>query len=172
MTAADERLANPVRDAAWHRTVGLAYDRRARQLWEYGRRLGLDPGSAEEAMQEVFARVLHLPRVRRPDNLDAWLFRSLHNQSMDRHRRARRVQMLDIGQAIVEPGGTPDYAGRLALWQEVDRLPLRQRQAVYLRYRADLDYLSIAAVLGISEAGARANVFRAMAQLRERMNEA
>ena len=35
---------------------------------------------------------------------------------------------------------------------------MRQRQAVYLRYRADLDYPSIATILGISESGARANV--------------
>jgi DNA-directed RNA polymerase specialized sigma24 family protein len=57
----------------------------------------------------------------------------------------------------------------LALWQEVDRLPEKQRAAVYLRYRADLDFAGVAFVLGITESGARANVFRALARLRERM---
>ena len=159
-----ERLESPVVDVAWTSAVEVAYDRRARQLWEYARRLGLDPGSAEEATQEVFARALHLVRVRRPDNLEAWLFRSLHNYSMDRHRQARR-RVVDLS----EPRANPDDAGRLGLWQEIDRLPLRQRQAVYLRYRADLDYPVIASILGISESGARANVFRAMAHLRERI---
>ena len=166
MTVADE-VAQPIQDASWAEAVGRAYERRARQLWEYGRRLGLDPASAEEALSEVFARVLHLSRLRRPDRLDAWLFRSLHNYAMDRHRQSRRIGVLDINEARIGP----DDAERLTLWQEVDRLPLRQRQAVYLRYRADLDYASIATVLGISEAGARANVFRAMVQLRERMSE-
>ena len=165
MTTIRERIESPGVDAAWTIAVEVAYDRRARHLWEYARRLGLDPGSAEEATQEVFARALHLVRVRRPDNLEAWLFRSLHNYSMDRHRQARRARVVDL----TESHANPDDAGRLGLWQEIDRLPLRQRQAVYLRYRADLDYPVIASILGISESGARANVFRAMAHLRERI---
>lgn len=167
MTTAEERIESPGVDAAWTATVEVAYDRRARQLWEYARRLGLDAGSAEDATQEVFARALHLVRLRRPDNLDAWLFRSLHNYSMDRHRRAKRTRVIDLSELRT----AADHAGRLGLWQEIDRLPMRQRQAIYLRYRADLDYPAIAGILGISESGARANVFRAMAQLRERIDE-
>jgi RNA polymerase sigma factor (sigma-70 family) len=162
-TTTETRLAEIAAERAWPAVVEDAYRRRARQLWEYGRRLGLDGGAAEEAMQEAFARLMRLSASRRPENLDAWLFRSLHNLSVDRHRRAHRVQVRDIGEPVL----APNDAGRLALWEEVDRLPLRQRQAVYLRYRADLDYSSIAAALGISEAGARANVFRAMTRLRE-----
>jgi RNA polymerase sigma factor (sigma-70 family) len=118
-------------------------------------------------MQEVFARALHLAAFRRPDNLDAWLFRSLHNYAMDRHRQSSRVRIVDSS----ERTASPDDAGRVGLWQEIDRLPVRQRQAVYLRYRADLDYPAIALILGISASGARANVFRAMASLRERIDE-
>lgn len=151
----------------WHRAVEVVYERRARQLWEYGRRVGLDAGSAEEVMQEVFVRLLRLPALRRPDNPDAWLFRSVHNAAVDQHRRMARITIRDISATAPEA----DEAGRLALWTEVDRLPLRQRQSIYLRYRADFDYPTIAEVLGISESGARANVFRAMAELRERMSE-
>jgi RNA polymerase sigma factor (sigma-70 family) len=165
MTAAESQAGDIASEDAWTDAVEAIYERRARQLWEYGQRLGLDPGSAEEAMQEAFLRLLHLAGLRRPDNPDAWLFRALHNASMDRHRQTRRVRVLDLS----EPTTSPDLAGRLGLWQEVDRLPLRQRQAIYLRYRADLDYPTVASILGISEAGARANVFRAMAQLRERI---
>jgi RNA polymerase sigma factor (sigma-70 family) len=167
MTTVQERSGPSGVDAAWTTAIEVAYNRRASHLWEYGRRLGLDPGTAEDGMQEVFARALHLVLVRRPRDLDAWLFRSLHNYAMDRHRQARRVQLADLN----EPPAGPDDAGRLALWQEIDQLPLRQRQAVYLRYRADLDYPAIASVLGISESGARANVFRAMSSLRERIDE-
>ena len=167
MTAAKEHVASQNFDAAWTEAIEHAYERRARQLWEYGRRLDLDPSSAEDAMQEVFARALRLPGVRRPDNLDAWLFRSLHNYSMDQHRRERSVRLLPSSEPVI----SADEADRLALWQEVDQLPLRQRQAIYLRYRAGLDYLSIASVLGISEQGARGNVFRAMAHMRDRMGE-
>ncbi|MBA2719665.1 MAG: hypothetical protein H0U52_10550 [Chloroflexi bacterium] len=59
----------------WAEAVETIYVRRARQLWEYGRRLGLDSGAAEEVAQEVFVRLLRLPALRRPGNPDAWLFR-------------------------------------------------------------------------------------------------
>ena len=165
MATVQERTDTSGADTSWSAAIEVAYQRRAVHLWEYGRRLGLDPGTAEDATQEVFARALHLVLGRRPGNLDAWLFRSLHNHAMDRHRKARRVQLVDLN----EPSAGPDDARRLDLWQEVDHLPLRQRQAVYLRYRADLDFPAIASVLGITESGARANVFRAMATLRERV---
>jgi len=48
-------------------------------------------------------------------------------------------------------------------------LPLRQRQVVYLRYRADLAYEEIAHVLGITPSAARAHGTHAMAALRRNL---
>lgn len=152
---------------SWDATVERAYERRATQIWEYGRRLGLDPAQAEEVAQETFARLLGLQASRRPTNVDAWLFRVAHNLAMDSHRRGRRIVVAEIELVSQDP----DNAQRLALWSQVDRLPERQRAAIYLRYRADLDFAAIATVLQISESGARANVFRGIARLRTWIEE-
>jgi RNA polymerase sigma factor (sigma-70 family) len=56
-------------------------------------------------------------------------------------------------------------ADRLTVWEAVDRLPERQRVAVYLRYRADLAYEEIGAILGIDPVSARSNVSRALDRL-------
>ncbi len=146
----------------WDATVERAYERRATQIWEYARRLGLDPARAEEVAQESFARLLGLQAARRPKDVDAWIFRVAHNLAMDSHRRGRRIAVGEI--ELVAPD--PDETQRLVLWSQVDRLPERQRAAIYLRYRADLDFAAIASVLQISESGARANVFRGIARLR------
>jgi RNA polymerase sigma factor (sigma-70 family) len=58
----------------------------------------------------------------------------------------------------------------LDLWTAVDRLPQRQRAVVYLRYRADFDFATIARILSISQVGARANAFRAIARLRREVD--
>jgi len=86
---------------------------------------------------------------------------------MDSHRRTRRSPVREL------PSQTDsrDEGERVALWQAVNRLPERQRAAVYLRYHADLEYSVVAQVLGISESGARANVFRGIAGLREIIKE-
>jgi DNA-directed RNA polymerase specialized sigma24 family protein len=55
------------------------------------------------------------------------------------------------------------------MWSEVDRLPARQRQVLYLRYRADLRFEDIATILGIDASSARGNASRGMATLRDRL---
>lgn len=139
--------------------VECAYATRAGQLWSYARRLGLSAGDAEDAMQEAFSRALESSV--RIENLDAWLFRVVHNLSVDRSRAGSRV-------AGVEPATVHVSSDeRLALWELVDGLPRTQRAVLYLRYRADLDFASVAQILGMSEGGVRAAASRALARLRQ-----
>jgi RNA polymerase sigma factor (sigma-70 family) len=148
--------------------VETLYGERAVQLWSFGRRLGLTPDAAEEAVQEAFSRLLRLVPREWPAAVAPWLFRVVHNLAMDHHRRRRQASVDDNAPDMT---ASPESGlDRVALWSEVDRLPERQRAAVYLRYRADLDFETIAGVLGITASGARANCFRGLAQLRERMN--
>ena len=55
---------------------------------------------------------------------------------------------------------------RIAVWSEVDRLPDRQRQVIYLRYRADLAYEEIGQALGITAGAARSHAAQAVERLR------
>jgi RNA polymerase sigma factor (sigma-70 family) len=149
------------------------YGLRARQLWSFGRRLGLDPGQADDAVHEAFARLVALPGPRWPVQPDAWLFRVVHNLAMDAHRRERlgsfRADVVDLMGPDDDGPGSEERMQRIAVWAAVDRLPTRQRAAIYLRYRADLDFSTIAHILGISESGARGDCFRALVSLRERV---
>ena len=53
----------------------------------------------------------------------------------------------------------------------VASLPERQRQALFLRYYADLDYRSIATVLGIKPGTVAASLHGAHEALRRRLEE-
>ncbi len=156
--------------------VQALYERRAAQLWAFGRRLGLTADQAEDAVQEAFARLVRTMQlegaVRQPD---AWLFRTVHNLAMDHFRRAGRVRDISVGGRergdSASPGSSGDLDERtMDLWTAVDRLPERQRAVVYLRYRVDFDFRTIARILSISEVGARANAFRALARLRREVD--
>ena len=142
-----------------------AYERRARQLWSFGRRLGLDIDTAEDCMQEAFSRVMNQP-ADSVANIDAWLFRVVHNLAVDHLRRAAGTREV-VARAFPEMG-LPNE-DQVALWALVDGLPDRQRAVVYLRYRADLDFATIAGILGITEGGARSNCARALDSLRDAM---
>ena len=116
-------------------------------------------------MQEAFSRAMNQP----PDsiaNIDAWLFRVVHNLAVDHQRRMPRVR-----EPVTRP--VPDTSlpndEQVALWALVDELPDRQRAVVYLRYRVDLNFATIAGILGITEGGARSNLARALESLRDGM---
>jgi RNA polymerase sigma factor (sigma-70 family) len=136
-------------------------------LFGLARRAGLDDESAEDAVQETLVR-LWLEVRSGTEILDppAWSFRTLYRIAMDQHRLRRRIGELVERIGRRPPPPAPDAVQQLTIWSVVDRLPLRQRQVMYLRYRADMTFEEIALVMMITPSGARANAAKATATLR------
>jgi RNA polymerase sigma factor (sigma-70 family) len=140
-------------------------------LFGFVRRQGLSDTEAQDAVQEVLLRLWKELRAGvAVQNPRAWAYRSIYRLAMDEHRLRRRLAAIT---RRIEPGrfmsAPSDAADRIAVWTEVDRLPARQRQVVYLRYRSDLSFDEIGAVLGITAGAARAHATHAMATLRQRL---
>lgn len=162
----------PATDALRATVAGLQADRGG-ELWGLARHLGLAPDEADDAVQETLLRLWATLRegavIERPG---AWAFRALYRLAMDRHRWRRRIRLLTarLG-ARPERGTGVDVAERLTIWDAVEGLPERQRLAVYLRYRSDLPYEEIGAILGIAAPSARSHVSRALDALRVALGE-
>ena len=131
-------------------------------------------GSAEadDAFQETWIAALRAyPKLRRADNLRAWLFRIAQNKSIDAHRaRGRRpvpVAAVPERGSSGEPAG-PDGDG---LWERVRRLPDKQRTAVYCRSVLGMPYEELASLLESSEDAARRNVHEGLKRLREELTD-
>jgi RNA polymerase sigma-70 factor (ECF subfamily) len=147
--------------------VADVHDRRGRELFGLCRRLGLDEDEANDAVQEAFLRMwAESKRGTIILDPDAWAFRVTYRLAMDHHRLGRGVRSLLDRMSAVGPRPELDPTDRLAVWAEVDRLPPRQRAVIYLRYRADLPFERIAAVMGITANGARNDASAATAALR------
>lgn len=140
------------------------------QLWGFLRRLGLRDEEADEVVQEALFRLWQAcsggTSVERPS---AWAFRTAYRLAMDRHRLRRRWQAFLARQAPVKADSRAVQDELLSVWAEVDRLPERQRQVLYLRYRADLTFEEIGEVLGMDPASARSSASRGIAVLRDRL---
>jgi RNA polymerase sigma factor (sigma-70 family) len=141
--------------------------RHGQNLFGLARRAGLDDQTAEDAVQETLVR-LWLEVRTGTDILDppAWSFRTLYRIAMDQHRLRRRVRELVERVGRRPPPPTTDAVQQMTIWSLVDRLPLRQRQVMYLRYRADMTFEQIALVMTITPSGARANAAKASVSLR------
>jgi RNA polymerase sigma factor (sigma-70 family) len=152
--------------AAATMSLGLG-DGDAQALFGFVRRLGLSDAQADDAVQETQARLL--TEYRRGiviANPRAWAFRSIYRLAMDEYRLRRRVTLLIGRLAVRRREPDRDVNDRIAVWTEVDRLPERQRQVIYLRYRADLAYEEIGQALGITAGAARSHAAHAIERLR------
>lgn len=119
----------------------------------------------QDCFQETMLAALRAyDDVRDPAAIRAWLYSIAARKAIDAHRAAARAP---VPTAELERGASEVTSGPDAgLWDLVRALPDKQRQALTLRYRADLSYREIAQVTGVSEAAARRSVFEGLKRLR------
>lgn len=128
------------------------------------------PDRADDVFQETMLAALASWQEARPSTVRAWLFTIARNKAIDDDRRKRRAPTPD---AEPESWPAPEAAEGFEdpVWEEVRSLPAKQRTAVSLRFRGDLTHREIGAVMGVSEAAARRNVFEGLKRLRERIDD-
>ncbi|MDQ6897256.1 MAG: sigma-70 family RNA polymerase sigma factor [Actinomycetota bacterium] len=123
---------------------------------------------AQQAWTQAYAAY---PSLRSAGNLRGWLLTITHRCAMDVHRsRSRRAvptdddTVLERSTALV--AGPEEQLGDDALWSQVARLPVRQREAVVLKYVGDLDHPTIAELLGTTPTMSRRLVSDGLKTLR------
>lgn len=137
---------------------------------------------AEDVTQETFITAHRkLDTFRGESQLRTWLSRIAWNRSMDHRRRSRfrRFLHLDEPEAVELPSleADPERATLAAsaharARREIDRLPESLRDTLLLATAGDLDYASIAGLLGVREGTVKSRVFEARAMLWLALQEA
>lgn len=134
-------------------------------LWITGSR-----EEAADAVQDVFVKLAgtggNLRQVRRPR---AYLLSMARSAALDR-LRARRDG--EPAEDLLLEAPAPDPAGSVdarAVSRLLRRLPARQREAVYLRYFAELSFADVGRVTGVSLFTAASRCRLGLARLRHWM---
>lgn len=124
-----------------------------------------DRPTAEDVAQESLARA-YLQWARISDYRQAWVARVAGNLAIDQIRRNKRStpeeRPLDAEVLMIE---------RLDLQRALLRLTKRQRDAVVLRYIADLSEADVAALLGCSPGTVKSHLNRGTSRLRLILND-
>ena len=148
----------------YERTYPAAY----RTAWAILR----DRGAAADAVQEAYLSAYRdRDRFRGDAPAQAWLLRIVVNRVVADARRPRpRPVELDVAGEVVSPG---DDVGRatdhLSLDAAMRALEPRARAAVVLRYYHDLDYATIATILGTNANNVGVILHRAVERLRHEL---
>lgn len=121
-------------------------------------RLTGERASAEDVAAEAFARAFaRWPRLRMLPYREAWVLRVASNIAIDLFRRRRLPR--PVGRAQVDPGEV--VALRVSLVEALRSLPKNQRQAIVLRYVADLSEDEVAAAMGVKPGTVKSHLHRA-----------
>jgi RNA polymerase sigma-70 factor (sigma-E family) len=124
-----------------------------------------DRATAEDIAQEALARAYqHWSRI--SAYRQAWIARVAGNLAIDQIRR-RRPQL----QAAQQSDAEVILIERLDLQRALLGLPKRQRDAVVLRYIADLSEADVATLLGCSPGTVKSHLNRGTSRLRLILND-
>lgn len=127
-------------------------------------RLGRESG--EDAFQEtLLAALRHYDELRDRDAVGGWLFSIARRKIVDAARRAARTPTVDDA-AGDDRLVWHDPEDRSGIWTQVALLPPKQREAVGLRFIADLSHGDIGVVMGTTAEAARRNVHEGLKRLR------
>lgn len=144
-----------------------------------------DDTDAEDIAQQVFIRIWNSAARYQPTaKFTTWLFKITRNLVFNELRRRKRHPAMPLEGRDDEPErqfadpGSPSPAATMldgelqdAIQKAIDSLPETQRMAVVLRRYEELSYEEIAEVLKLSVPAVKSILFRARADLRERLQK-
>lgn len=127
---------------------------------------------AEDAVQEsVLKAWTKLPQLRDGTSLKAWFFRIVVNES----RMSRRGKWRSVLKLPQLPGTVTNAEDQLVqttdLRRALDELTEAERLVLFLHYDLDLDFNEVGSTLGLSPAGAKSRLYRAINRLRPALGD-
>ncbi len=151
------------------RDFDALYEAHAKTVYWAAYGVSRDGEAAKEAMQNVFLRAFqHMATLEEmtDEQCRAWLYRAAVNSSIDGLRRNKRlVPVEDAGATEADEAPGPEQTAihaeeRTLVRQSVETLPEKYRQPILLYYFAEMDYHSIAELLGMSEGTLKSRMAR------------
>ena len=164
------------------KSFSLIYQMHIDGLFLYGSKLCPDRELVRDCIQEIFVD-LFLKRKkmsREIVNLKSYLFVSLRNAILKNAEKTRKLE--SIGESEDENGGPfkTEYSFlakyieleisneiKEKLQSNINNLPSRQKEIIYLKFEEEMDYPEIARILKISVESARKLLYRALLTLRK-----
>jgi RNA polymerase sigma-70 factor, ECF subfamily len=152
--------------------------RHEREIMRYLLRASGDREDAADLFQETWLRAYRAyPRLEPDSEVRPWLYtiavNLCRNRARDGARRDAVIVADDGANSAADKIDTThrshnenDGYATVRLRELMAALPVKQRDALQLRYFAGLDYAEIAAALNCSQQGARANVSHALRKLK------
>lgn len=128
-----------------------------------------DQASAEDLVQDALLKVAERwPRLR-DEAPDAYARRIIYNGAMTRFRRHSRESPRAEPPEVVAPATTEDWLSGADIRAALQRLTVKQRAVLVLRYYEDRSEQEIAATLGVTAGTVKSQAHVGLRRLREEL---
>ena len=151
--------------------LGVAYFNTLRdKMFRFAVSIVSDRDSAEDAVQDVFVKILLLSEQNRCKNFEAFAMTSVRNKCYDmlRHSRFRSNESVDTGIPVEDHN---DWDVRILIRHAIDSLPRKQREVVHLKDVEGYETKEIAEILSMRENVVRVVLSRARKELRRKIEK-
>ena len=136
------------------------------KLWRLIRHSAVPAHEVEDVAAQALARAFaSWSRIRNAPYRDGWVLRATANLVYDRLRRDQRRRLIAPAEELRAPGFEDALVDRAVLTKALRALTRRQRQAIALRYWADLEVDDVARAMKLSPTSVRTHLTRAKAAL-------
>jgi RNA polymerase sigma-70 factor (ECF subfamily) len=149
-------------------TIEMLYRRHGAALVLFATAMTGERARAQDAVHQVFAKLLAQGSLNQATDAKAYLFASVRNAILNDAKARRREVALDAGAALFEPPHR-DHAAELRLRQALVALDDGQREVTVLHIWGELTFAEIGEVLGVSPNTAASRYRYALARLRKAM---
>ncbi len=158
--------------------LNLLYREFVDVLYAFGLRFTDDAELVKDSIQDLFVDLFKYRKTLAPEvNVKSYLFTSLKRKiclvlkkkAVEANRSFEVPFLLSnsIEEQIIHNENQSELL--LKLNKQLELLPSRQKEALYLRFNAELEYEEIAVIMNVSLETCRTLVYRGLKQLRERM---
>ena len=130
-----------------------------------------NPDAALDIVQEaVLKGIAKFSTLRNPQYMQTWFYRILLNESMNHHRRAKRLVPLE-DTLLETPAPARDPGERLDLYDAIERLDWKEQTVVRLRFFEDMKLEEIARVTNTNLNTVKSRLYKSLRRLRELTEE-
>ncbi|MBC3787867.1 RNA polymerase sigma factor [Spirosoma utsteinense] len=163
------------------------YTKYAPVLYNYGYKIAQDRQLTEDCLQDLFLTILETrERLGHTDSIKFYLMRSLRREIVRKLTSGPRLTGRHMEQHRLADGHDIDFRVEFqyeptwldsqiskerseAILHELNRLPARQKEALFLKFFDNLSYDEIAGIMGIETTSAYKVIYKAIAALQKRM---
>jgi|ERR1700682_4151348 len=158
---------------------GILYDRHVQRVYRFVYSRVRERSLAEDITEDVFFNALRAMATYRYSGASfcSWLYRIAANAVTSHYRRARNeidleavTGLADASDSVLDAVVRRDRSRQI--WQAIHRLPSRQREAMRLKFSADLSLEDVGRVMGTSPGAVKLLIYRAVQELRREIGPA